>query len=139
MHYCNKITSTSPNFTQVHPGEELIERFLHLTSRIYQITSICANISLLEIFVWFVNSILHYPVSCTVLELGVPPAHRKIFTLNTHHIYIKLHQSAPISLYLRTHVICEQQYLTVSCILLQLGLPPSVNITSPHLLQYRQY
>ena len=28
-------------------------------------------------------------------------ARRKIFTSRTHHIYIKLHQSAPISLYLR--------------------------------------
>ena len=28
-------------------------------------------------------------------------AQRMIFTCNTHHIYIKLHQSAPISLYLR--------------------------------------
>ena len=28
-------------------------------------------------------------------------AQRMIFTCNTHHIYIKLHQSAPMSLYLR--------------------------------------
>ena len=28
-------------------------------------------------------------------------AHRKIFPLNTHHIYIKLHQYAPISLHLK--------------------------------------
>ena len=28
-------------------------------------------------------------------------AHRKIFTLNTHHVYIKLHQYAPISLHLK--------------------------------------
>ena len=77
----------STNFTQVHPGEQLIERFSHWTL----ITYISNYINMRQ-----------YPFTWKI------------------------------------RMICEQ-YLTVSCIVLQLGVPPSAKTTSPHLLRCRQY
>ena len=53
---------------------------------------------------FWVMSITIYQTSqnCTHVHPGERRgAHRKIFTLNTHHVYIKWRQYAPISLYLK--------------------------------------
>ena len=77
----------STNFTQVHPREELMERFSHWTL----ITYISNDINMRQYH----------------------------FTWKIRMMY--------------------EQYLTVSCIVLQLGVPPSAKTTSPHLLPCRQY
>ena len=77
----------STNFTQVHPGEELIERFSH----------------------WIL-------ITCI----------SNYINMRQYHFTWKI------------RMICER-YLTVSCIVLQLGVLPSAKTTSPHLLRCRQY